>query len=43
MPDYIPPSDAEFDSWQTSGLAHLNANLDADVVATPQYVLVIWI
>ncbi len=41
MPDCIPASDAEFDSWQISGLTYLNANLaalgltplDADVVA----------
>lgn len=41
MPDYIPSSDAEFDSWQINGLTYLNANLanlgltalDADVAA----------
>lgn len=29
MPDYIPAADAEFDSWQISSLAYLNAKLAA--------------
>jgi hypothetical protein len=29
MPDFIPPSDAEFDSWQINHLVYLNANLAA--------------
>ena len=29
MPDFIPSSDAEFDSWQINGLTYLNANLAA--------------
>src|SRR5690349_10754194 len=29
MPDFIPPSDAEFDSWQANFVTYLNAHLVA--------------
>ena len=29
MPDFIPPNDAEFDSWQANHVTYLNAHLVA--------------